>query len=58
MIVIALIVMESILKLKFCFSCYKKATEGSSFYSLEKQIEMKNLEMNSRKLLRIIMEVV
>ncbi len=43
--------MKSILKWKVCFSFWKKATNGSSFSRLEKQLEMKNLEMDGWKLL-------
>jgi len=43
--------MESFAKLKVSFSCYKKATSGSFFYSIEKQLERSKLEMDSWRLL-------
>jgi hypothetical protein len=42
--------MESFLKWEVSFSCCKKATKRSSFYSLEKQLEMRKLAMNSWKI--------
>jgi hypothetical protein len=44
---LAQIAMEIILKKNCIFSCPKRATAGSSFFGLEKNNCLKNLEMES-----------
>jgi hypothetical protein len=46
---VALIEAKSLLQLKTNFCFYKKATNGSSFYKLQKWFETRKLAADSRK---------